>query len=572
MKTLILFLLLPSLQTLAQVDTLFRLAPDQRLVNVWINITGQIYSPDSVAFNNYLDTVISLAGRHNDDRLKWYAKYFKLLHKVFHQPAGKTKLQGFQNIKSWVDDCPVPAIKGSYQHLYGTALFEAGSYAEAIERELQAYRLFKEIGLENIPEVYSYLQSMAFMYYFFEDYPRTLQMLQDAEKSPYHSTRGLINNYNTQGMAYQKMKNYEAAKEQFKKAIDLASLHSDSAWIGIASGNYGYTVSLQGQYSEAIPWLETDYRINYIGEPKNTAITAVYLAQAKLRLGDINAAKKYLESGRHLESIINDPVFYTHYYKTRAEYFEAVNDHRNANLYLDSCIRLKDSLKIVFNSQLLSNAERRLEAAKFVSDLDRAANEKKASQLTRNLVIAGAAVVIAFVLLLLLWRNRAFKKEQEIHRQKEALMQVEKQRVQEKLRYAESQLTDYISSITEKNELIGKIREELDQQTAGSSDKVQFLNELMQFSLLTENDWIRFKQLFEKVHPYFFASLKEKFPELTPAETRLLALLKLNLSPREMSAILGISPDSITKLKYRLRKKLAVNEQENDLELLVRET
>jgi hypothetical protein len=48
-------------------------------------------------------------------------------------------------------------------------------------------------------------------------------------------------------------------------------------------------VSLQGKFQEAIAWLERDF--NNV-ELQNTAITSVYLAQAKLRTGDIERGGK----------------------------------------------------------------------------------------------------------------------------------------------------------------------------------------------------------------------------------------------------------------------------------------
>ncbi len=57
--------------------------------------------------------------------------------------------------------------------------------------------------------------------------------------------------------------------------------------------------------------------------------------------------------------------------------------------------------------------------------------------------------------------------------------------------------------------------------------------------------------------------LKDRYPDLTPNEMRLSALVKLNLTIKEMAAILGISPDSVKTARYRLRKKLELNTEEN---------
>ena len=75
---------------------------------------------------------------------------------------------------------------------------------------------------------------------------------------------------------------------------------------------------------------------------------------------------------------------------------------------------------------------------------------------------------------------------------------------------------------------------------------------------LTEDDWNEFRNLFEKVQVGFFDKLKQRFPDLTPSEQRLLALMKLKLSKREMAGMLGIAPDSIKKTRQRIRKKINV--------------
>ncbi len=76
--------------------------------------------------------------------------------------------------------------------------------------------------------------------------------------------------------------------------------------------------------------------------------------------------------------------------------------------------------------------------------------------------------------------------------------------------------------------------------------------------ILTESDWEKFKAQFELHYPDFYIRLHDKLPLLTPSEIRLITLLKLQLNTKAMAAILGISPQSIIKTRYRLKKKLSV--------------
>ncbi len=57
----------------------------------------------------------------------------------------------------------------------------------------------------------------------------------------------------------------------------------------------------------------------------------------------------------------------------------------------------------------------------------------------------------------------------------------------------------------------------------------------------------------------FQVRMKRCYPNLTPYDLRLCIYLKANLSTKEISRILNITPDSVKKAKHRLRKKLRIN-------------
>jgi len=74
---------------------------------------------------------------------------------------------------------------------------------------------------------------------------------------------------------------------------------------------------------------------------------------------------------------------------------------------------------------------------------------------------------------------------------------------------------------------------------------------------------INSNNFFEHVHKDFLNRLKEKQPELTQAEIRLLCLTKLNIATKPMAGILGVSLDTIKKSRHRLRKKLVLSEEDS---------
>jgi len=115
-------------------------------------------------------------------------------------------------------------------------------------------------------------------------------------------------------------------------------------------------------------------------------------------------------------------------------------------------------------------------------------------------------------------------------------------------------------------ELQKKIQSEI--KTIHKSDKKQIdsklanLNrELSMFSQL--NKWDDFQKRFEDVHVDFYKTLNYDYPELSPTELKLAALLKLGLSSKEIAAIMQNTNESIHVARSRLRKKLNLETAEN---------
>ena len=79
------------------------------------------------------------------------------------------------------------------------------------------------------------------------------------------------------------------------------------------------------------------------------------------------------------------------------------------------------------------------------------------------------------------------------------------------------------------------------------------------------NIWEEFEMRFEQVHESFYKNLSKKHPDLTSKDKRLCALLKLNLTSKEIAQITGQSSKSIENARTRLRKKLEITHSDVEL-------
>ena len=119
---------------------------------------------------------------------------------------------------------------------------------------------------------------------------------------------------------------------------------------------------------------------------------------------------------------------------------------------------------------------------------------------------------------------------------------------------AKTELKMFTQNIVEKTLLIEKLEQQVKAHEY-NADEHQIIEELSNQTILTEDDWLKFKMLFEKTHPGFFTKLKEQVSEITQAEQRMAALTRLHLTTKQMAAVLGISANSVIKAKQRLRQR-----------------
>jgi DNA-binding CsgD family transcriptional regulator len=112
----------------------------------------------------------------------------------------------------------------------------------------------------------------------------------------------------------------------------------------------------------------------------------------------------------------------------------------------------------------------------------------------------------------------------------------------------------FTKSIIEKTSLIEKLESQMKNKYM-SEERQQLIEEISGQSILTEDDWLKFKSLFEKLYPDFFNQINKQVKNITQAEQRLAALTLLHLTTKQMAAVLGISPNSVIKAKQRLRQR-----------------
>jgi DNA-binding CsgD family transcriptional regulator len=111
------------------------------------------------------------------------------------------------------------------------------------------------------------------------------------------------------------------------------------------------------------------------------------------------------------------------------------------------------------------------------------------------------------------------------------------------------------------NEDLSNIQDFIVNETAKA--KIIGLKKLLRKEIDTKLQNKIFETYFDEANEELFRRLKEKYPDLTPYDLRLCAFIKMNLSTKEIAAILNISYRGAEVSRYRLRKKMDLPREVN---------
>ncbi len=157
-----------------------------------------------------------------------------------------------------------------------------------------------------------------------------------------------------------------------------------------------------------------------------------------------------------------------------------------------------------------------------------------------------------------------YEKEQA----EQSLILLQNEKLQAEVNHKNNQLASSTMSIISKNELLTEIKSELEKfkDELGYRLPKKYYGKIIHLidqNISSESDWKSFETLFDQAHENFFKRLKTTYPDLTPGDLKLCAYLRMNLSTKEIVQLLNISVRGVEVHRYRLRKRLNLDSNQN---------
>lgn len=157
-------------------------------------------------------------------------------------------------------------------------------------------------------------------------------------------------------------------------------------------------------------------------------------------------------------------------------------------------------------------------------------------------------------------------KNKEVYKKDKELIKEKAKRLEQTIEHKNRELLSNALILSQYIESREKLRNSLQilVEKTKPEDSKRLLNIISDLSV-TENalNWLEFQKRFEDVHKDFYEKLLIAFPDLSPAEIKLAAFIKLGLSSKEIAALTNTSTGSIEVSRSRLRKKLNLNKSDN---------
>ena len=383
-------------------------------------------------------------------------------------------------------------------------------------------------------------------------------------------------------------KNYYEAEKYHKKAIKIRNELNDKAGLVISYNNIGIVYARQKEFDRALEYYRKSLNVNEeVNNQQMIAATCDNIGDVYLAWGKYDKALESFQMSLATAKKINAANRMIEAYMSLFELFNKQQKFDKALGYFQKYTHLKDSIFSTERSRKMAEIQADYTNEKKEKEIQILAQQKKLDRLTMSIFIALFVITVLLSLLFVSRQRLKIKKNREILQQQQEIYETQQTLMQEKLKneqleneslqkevaHKNQQLTSHTLHMIKKNQLLEQIKEGLlvlAQNPKQLKKELGNLNRLVEQGFNLDKEWEEFRQVFEQVHQDFFKQLKSQYPNLTPHELHVCALVKLNFSIKEMATILGIAPNSVAMARYRIRKKLQLETDDNLTEFMMK--
>lgn len=363
------------------------------------------------------------------------------------------------------------------------------------------------------------------------------------------------------------------AMSYFKESLIIfkeSGNYVDASTIYVKLGDYEFD---QGKYAKALIYYQDAYgqidkqSPEYLG-PKSHILVSIIsnLGRVNAYLGNKKEATEFLKEALKLAKqnhYINWIEFCTFelskLYEKRGDYTTALNYYKTYERYGDSILN-ESSIKRITQLEMQFEYDKKRKQQELENVKKEKAQQKKEFI---YILFIGLGLFVAIIAILLYVNQRSKTSRIELKRNN---LKLEHDKLQQELEHRNKELATNVMYLLSKNEFITSTAERLKlAQVNFKKENQKLIHDIIRDLLMNSSKdiWKEFEVRFQEVHSDFYDNLNKKFPDLTPNEKKICAFLRLNMTTKDISAITYQSVKSINMARFRLRKKIDLDTDEN---------
>jgi tetratricopeptide (TPR) repeat protein len=496
-----------------------------------------------------------------------------------------------------------------------------GGYTPALNNYFQSLRIYDQLAdkkkmamvMKDIGTVYEAQKSDSMARYYYLQSLQLLQQLPEKDFSKMTMTATVIGNFYGDRNETEKALTY--LNKAFSYAKQIPSKYKGHA-IAMTLANLGSLYENKRDYSQALAYNQQAFHIaettnnkillglNYENRARiyqnmdslklsnkyylkteairldmellqSASMVQNAIASNNLKLKNYTLAERYAQKALETANRGGYPREAGNALKTLIAIHKQVGNYQQAFNYLQEYQTVRDTLFSNEKTEQILKLSALYETEKKEKQIALLQNKTEKEKVFRLILIGGFAILLIIGFLIYNQERIRRRKNEALFASRQALnaeqlknTQMHEEQLQNEVKAKNKELTTYALNFIQKNQLLETLKTKIThmrkEANGDMSQKLNSLQHIIRHSFNLDEDWGEFRLYFEQVHDQFFKELNTHYPDLSNKELRLCALLKLNLSTKEMATILGISPASVKMARYRLRKKLNLN-SENDL-------
>ncbi|WP_299433068.1 tetratricopeptide repeat protein [uncultured Aquimarina sp.] len=450
------------------------------------------------------------------------------------------------------------------------------NYKNSLDFRLQALKIREK--LQDSFEIAKSYHSIAMIFRYQKEYDKSKKyFLKSIDIQERHvDSSQLARTYNMLGVIYYYTKQndsamhyYQLSKNYSPTLKDKAKSNDNIATIYYTTGKYEKAIAL---YEETTDIFKSTKNYNFLSN------TLMHLAKIHSDLGKYQEALSYMDEAldyaKKQGNTSKFPIIYqlrSHIYEQMGNYKNALGFYKTHKYYYDSIFNVKNAKKITtleLNYQF--QKEKLADSLQFANEKSELKLKNEAQQATNRLYITLLLLVSAGIIILLVIVNNRRKLSQERFKKE----QLEKELLDEQLKHTTYQAKQLVADnkmrLQFKQEFLSKLKKVKQHADAVDVSDFQSLISDLNAQISTESKFDSIGDNIEQLDEAFNQKIRDLYPELSKSEREICALMRMNLSLKEIMVIRNVSMGSIKASRHRIRKKMGLHRAQ-ELEQVIME-